>query len=283
MKTKILTLFIILTFMGCYLPFKRELTIHIQDRQDFWFRNTTHWHYRICYLDEFDTIIEQDLLPGQKVTRVGIKNDYNQPVLAFPVIENYSLPPLGGVYPYELMDPTNGVLSLTAEKGLVAMLFFDLREGGLDHVSVNYNRLVREIDERAAGRTWDLDYREILERLSLSDFSVYDIDFLETREVNLQPGPGLWARDKDFYTRFEVSGEEGSLTVTLPKGFNRFFNLNNAGVMEVYWEDADVIVRHVFPVLQGERSYRFNMKCLGKHIQGLDGPLNSVSAFNENF
>jgi hypothetical protein len=161
------------------------------------------------------------------------------PILMQPTADNVDLPPAGALYP---LDSSGGHrVQLNWEEGPLCRLLLKLISEGIDIETINIERLVEEIGERALGDPWKLDWEAIGSALLSGSFRSSRIRRRPERTVVLDAREGLWFTESPFSPLYKSRPGAG-LELSLPLGFHRIFHASSKLYLEIQVGENDTAV-----------------------------------------
>ena len=220
-----------------------ELRIRIPAPPEHWERAFADLRFSVVFQDSAGSWQTVTVTDADQAAVIRCWKAGNSPVLAYPIAGPSAglLRPAGGLYPHDCVD-NNGAqeLVLSWEGGCAASIFKLLAERGFDTSLVNAERLGSFLARRQD--PWDLDLKGIAQKLSMGQFSAYDIDLLPARDVALRPGAGEWFLESPFAAAHSAAEAE---TMTLPGlsiGMHALFSVQGRWIRIWVGEKETVIV-----------------------------------------
>jgi hypothetical protein len=178
---------------------------------------------------------------------IACSKEQNSPILAYPWTDADSLagarvvlPPAGGFFPLSLgVAGGQQVLSLSWEDGCAALVVSRVRALGRDVGLFNVPRLVERL--RLADDPWTWDAVAMAERIAAGDFTVFDIDALPCRDVDLAVGEGQWFLESPCTTVRGADSAGMGVLPAVPLGPHTLFSLEGARI-GIYVGEKETIV-----------------------------------------
>jgi hypothetical protein len=160
------------------------------------------------------------------------------PVIGEPRAAGLTLPPCGGLFPYDL--DREGVLRLQWVRGPPARLLLRLWEAVGARPWFNGERFCREAELRLDD-PWLLDTERVSRSILDGTFRVTDIRSLPVHEYRLSLGAGCWFAESPFSAVYEADAR-GDVVMPLGDGFHRIYRLSSPRRWEVMVWGGDFLL-----------------------------------------
>jgi hypothetical protein len=193
---------------------------------------------------------QADYLPAGALTlgagALRLPKRANWPVLAYPWARGVRLPPAGALYPLDLAADGES-LELSWEHGPAAEVLQALLREGCDVSLVNGERLLAEMQARAAGDPGSLDLDHLALRLASGEFRVIDIRPLPSQELSLEVPPGTWFLDSPFRSAMVLEPGQVLALPAVPLGRHRLFAVEQPGGFDLYVSEREALLVPIVP------------------------------------
>ncbi len=136
--------------------------------------------------------VADELEPGHRVP-VSVPSGDPIAIRAYMRVPGLSvrLPPAGAV----IRESTErGDLSLSFDAGVAATVVARVSRAGVPTSAVNIERLIREVEERAGERQWDIDIESVVDAFVADEMHARNLEPIEGPGVEVDLASGTWVR-----------------------------------------------------------------------------------------
>jgi hypothetical protein len=180
-----------------------DITVLLPDLPAHWQAAFGDLGFRVVTIDSAGAARSVSVPAGQRTVVVLASREAGMPILAFPVTR-YNRDAHGLLRPAGALASSGGTASLRWEDGPVASVMLSVAGAGRDISLFNAGRLGGYLAEK--DDPWTVNLERVAERVASGDFSAYDIDERESRDISVTVGTGTWFLESPFAGAVEADG-----------------------------------------------------------------------------